>query len=70
MDLGVLERWGLTVAEFDRAIAEYASDDDLLAWLEGRVPQSKRDAANQWCLADKAAALDRQDSEEGTVVAH
>ena len=43
MDLGVFERWGLSVAEFDRAIAEYESDDDLIAWLKGRVDETGRE---------------------------
>ncbi len=68
MDLGVLQRWGLTASEFDRAISEYEDDDDLLAWLEGRVTDQHREAANRWCLTEKAASLDRQDREEGALV--
>ena len=65
MDLGVLQRWGLSAAEFGRAVDEYAADDDLLAWLEGRVSAEQRDAANSWCLREKTSSLDRQDHEEG-----
>lgn len=70
MDLGVLERWGVTAAEFDRAIAEYDNDVDMLAWLEGRVDAAGREAANRWCLEEKKASLDRQDREEGVEVAN
>jgi hypothetical protein len=64
MDKGVLERWGVPVAEFDAAAARYRRDEEILAWLESRVDAAHRDAANDWLLAEKIANLDRQDSEE------
>jgi len=69
MDKGVFERWGLTVAEFDAAVAAHRTDDAILAWLEGRVDAAHRDAANAWLRNDKSANMDRQDSEEGVVAA-
>ncbi len=69
MDKGVFERWGITVAEFDRAIATRRSDDAIVAWLHERVDAQHRDAANRWLTHDKAANLDKQDAEEGVVAA-
>ncbi len=69
MDKGVFERWGLTVAEFDAAVATHRTDDAILAWLESRVDVAHRDAANAWLRNEKSANMDRQDSEEGVVAA-
>lgn len=69
MDKGVFERWGISVAEFDEAIKTRRTDDDIFAWLSERVDTARRDAANRWLTHDKSANLDRQDSEEGVVVA-
>jgi hypothetical protein len=69
MDKGVFERWGITAAEFDAAVAEHRTDDAILAWLEKRVDAEHRDAANIWLLTEKSANMDRQDAEEGVAVA-
>ena len=69
MDLGVFERWGITAADFDGAIASRRTDAEILAWVEERVDAAHRDAANRWVLVEKAANLDRQDAEEGVVAA-
>lgn len=69
MDKGVFERWGITVAEFDAAVATHRNDDAILEWLKARVDDAHRDAANTWLVVDKAANMDRQDSEEGVVAA-
>lgn len=65
MDRGVLERWGVGVEEFERALAQDASDDGLRAWLASRVPAKNVQAANDWLLREKTSNLDRQDAEEG-----
>jgi hypothetical protein len=67
MDLGVMERWGITAAEFDAAIATNRSDESILAWLEARTGAAQRDAANRWLVEEKRSNLDRQDAEEGAV---
>jgi hypothetical protein len=69
MDKGVFERWGISAAEFDDAIATHRTDDAILQWLSGRVDAAHRDAANAWLVTEKASNLDRQDSEEGVVAA-
>jgi hypothetical protein len=69
MDKGVFERWGITARQFDEAIATRRTDDAILDWLRERAGDDRRDAANAWLTGDKAANLDRQDSEEGVVVA-
>jgi hypothetical protein len=68
MDQGVLERWGITPAEFERALTEHASDDALVAWLKGRATPGGITAANDWLLREKTENLDRQDAEEGAAV--
>lgn len=64
MDQGVLERWGVTPAEFDAALAQHADDDALHAWLASRTDASQAEAANAWLTVEKSENLDRQDREE------
>jgi Domain of unknown function (DUF5069) len=65
MDLGVMERWGISPKEFDAALALNAGDEALYAWLRSKASPERISAANQWLLVDKASNLDRQDAEEG-----
>lgn len=65
MDRGVLQRWGVTPAEFDAALAQHADDDGLHAWLATRTDASHAEAANAWLTGEKSENLDRQDREEG-----
>jgi hypothetical protein len=69
LDKGVLERWGITPAQFDEALKTIDTDEAILAWVEARVSAEQRDAANTWVLVDKAASLDKQDAEEGVLAA-
>ncbi|MEO6834593.1 MAG: DUF5069 domain-containing protein [Candidatus Tumulicola sp.] len=65
MDAGVMERWGVTAAEFATALARHPVDEALHAWLVERVPSTNVRAANRWLLEEKTENLDRQDAEEG-----
>jgi Domain of unknown function (DUF5069) len=65
MDLGVMERWGVTPKEFDTALALNGTDETLHAWLRSKATPERIRAANEWLLGEKAANLDRQDAEEG-----
>jgi hypothetical protein len=65
MDLGVMERWGITPKEFDAALALNDTDEALHAWLRSKVTPDRIRAANLWLLGEKAGNLDRQDAEEG-----
>lgn len=65
MDKGVMERWGITSREFEAALKVHESDDALYEWLCSRTRPDQIEAANWWLLNEKAASLDRQDSEEG-----
>jgi hypothetical protein len=69
LDKGVFERWGITPDQFDAALKTIDTDAAILAWVEGRVPAAKRDAANDWVIHEKTASLDKQDSEEGVIAA-
>jgi hypothetical protein len=69
MDKGVFERWGISAAQFDEAIRTHRTDEAILAWVRERVDETRRDAANHWLVEEKAANMDRQDSEEGVAVA-
>ncbi|MBV8423606.1 MAG: DUF5069 domain-containing protein [Candidatus Eremiobacteraeota bacterium] len=69
MDRGIFDRWGITSNAFDAAIATRDTDDEILAWLQARVPEERREAANRWLMQEKTASLDRQDAEEGVVPA-
>jgi hypothetical protein len=67
MDCGVMERWGITPAAFDTALARHASDDALHDWLIERVSSERVRSANEWLLGKKTENLDRQDAEEGVM---
>jgi len=69
MDKGVFERWGITPEQFDEALKTCNTDEQILAWVKARVPDAKREAANQWVLVERASSLDRHDAEEGVVAA-
>lgn len=64
MDNAVMRCWGISPREFTTAISEHPTDDQILAWLSGRVPADRMQAANEWLLRQEFA-LDRQDAEEG-----
>ncbi len=69
MDMSVMERWGITAADFNDAVRTHRSDDAILGWLRERVDASHSAAANQWLAEEKASNLDRQDAEEGVAAA-
>ena len=69
MDKGVFERWGITPAEFDAALATATTDEQILAWARSRVSDAGREAANRWLLDERIENLDKQDAEEGVVAA-
>ena len=69
LDKGVFERWGITSADFDQALATIDTDEAILAWLTSRVSAAQRDAANAWVTVEKQSSLDRQDAEEGVLAA-
>ncbi len=69
MDKGVFDRWGISVEEFDAAVRTHTTDEAILEWIKERVDGAHRETANLWVSVDKAANLDRQDSEEGAVPA-
>jgi hypothetical protein len=64
MDAGVMQRWGITPAEFEAAIVQHPDDAALHGWLIARVPRTGIEAANRWLLEEKTGNLDRQDAEE------
>jgi hypothetical protein len=68
MDQGVLERWGVPVAEFEVALALHDDDTGLHAWLTSRVAPEQIEEANRWLLETKSENLDRQDREEAAGV--
>lgn len=65
LDQGMMERWGVTRAEFEAAILEHADDDAILHWAQRTIPEHAADAANSWLVVEKFENLDRQDREEG-----
>jgi hypothetical protein len=68
MDKGVMERWGVTPAQFDAAIRDHTTDRAIRAWLAERTSPEQIQAANAWLLEEKHENLDRQDAEEGAIV--
>jgi len=67
MDQGVMQRWGITPAEFDEALDSNATDELLYDWFTRRVGEQQIRAANEWLLGERTENLDRQDAEEGAV---
>lgn len=65
IDRGMLEAWGVSVPEFEAALAQHTSDAALRDWLAGCVPAGRREAANAWLVAERSENMDRQDAEEG-----
>ena len=64
MDQGVLDRWGVSVPDFETALAHFHDDAALHAWLTSRVAAAQIEAANRWLIDEKSENLDRQDREE------
>jgi hypothetical protein len=64
MDQGMMERWGITVDEFDEALRRNPTDEMLFAWFNDRVRDEDIHAANEWLVRERAENLDRQDAEE------
>ena len=69
MDRGVFDRWGITSRMFDAALETCETDDDILTWLKARVTPERRNEANRWLVEEKNPSMDKQDMEEGVVVA-
>ncbi|MGB8907175.1 MAG: DUF5069 domain-containing protein [Candidatus Cybelea sp.] len=68
MDKGMMERWRITTDEFDDALQRNPTDELLYAWFTGRVRPEHVREANEWLLSERVENLDRQDSEEVSVV--
>lgn len=64
----MMERWGITAAEFDEALRRNPADNDLYAWFAERVRPEKIRAANEWLISERGENLDRQDAEEVAAV--
>jgi hypothetical protein len=64
MDQGVMERWRVTPAEFNDALRQNATDEELYAWFTQRVRPEDVRSANEWLVSERSENLDRQDSEE------
>ncbi len=64
MDQGVFERWGISPADFDRAIRDHRDDEAILAWAQSRVSDDRIERANSWLVKEKLENLERQDREE------
>lgn len=69
MDRGVMERWGVTPAQFDDALRQCRDDGELLAWLQQHASADGVRSANRWLLDERTENLDRQDAEETGVAA-
>jgi hypothetical protein len=65
IDRGMMAQWGVKPAQFDAMLSANADDTAVLAWALATIPETKRDAANSWLLAEYIENLDRQDREEG-----
>ena len=64
MDLGMMQRWGITPGQFDAAIKTHTTDAAILEWLQSRTNARQIETANQWLVSEKMENLERQDAEE------
>ncbi len=65
MDRGVMQRWGITTAQFEETLRRHADDAEILGWLLRHVSPERIRAANEWLVTEKVENLNRQDAEEG-----
>ncbi len=65
MDQGVMERWGVSRDEFEKAVNECHDDAAILRWADSRIGKQGALAANSWVSVEQFAHLDKQDREEG-----
>ena len=65
LSLGYLERTNVTQAEFEKLVADGASDDALITYFDKHVSAAGKRAGNAYILEDMASHLDEQDAEEG-----
>ncbi len=70
MDRSMMERWRVSAPEFEEALRQNPTDDDLYAWFTGRVRSEDFRAANEWLLDERSENLDRQDAEEVAAAEH
>jgi hypothetical protein len=70
MDQGMLERWGITPAQFDEALRKNPTDESLYDWFLERVRPEQIRTANAWLLAERMENLERQDTEEAAPAGH
>ena len=70
MDRGMIERWGLSAGEFDAALRQHPTDEQVFAWFTQRVRPEDVRAANEWLLSERSENLERQDAEEVAAVEH
>ena len=69
IDRGVMERWGISPAQFDAVARRTESEDALLAWARSHITGDAADRANSWLCVEMFENLDRQDREEGAFIA-
>ncbi len=66
----MMERWRVSAPEFEEALRQNPTDDDLYTWFTGRVRSEDVRAANAWLLDERSENLDRQDAEEVAAAEH
>ena len=65
LSLGYLERTHVSQAEFEKLVADGASDDALITYFDKHVSGAGKRAGNAFILERMASHLDEQDAEEG-----
>jgi hypothetical protein len=69
IDRAMFERWGIKAGDFDAALKDCETDDQILAWMKAHVSDEQREGANSYLLTDRIANLDKEDLEEGVSAA-
>lgn len=65
LSLGFLEHLRVPRQDFEARVDSEFSDGALVEFLNSRVSEADRQAANRWMLDEHAQELDEQDREEG-----
>lgn len=65
MSMGFLQRAGVSEDDFERLIAQDASDEALISYFDRHVSDEQRENANRFILEERRGHIEEQDREEG-----
>jgi hypothetical protein len=67
IDQDIFAQWEITPDEFTAAVETCTTDEQILAWLQARVPAERRDATNAYLASTWTHKMDKHDRDENAV---